>query len=94
MAENFCLPQWKTEGFHDIKRIHSGELIEELIRAIDTYGQEEVVVLCRSNKRANRYNQGIRQNILFKEEEITKGDRLMSLRIATTLWMKFRKWIS
>jgi len=80
MAENFCLPQWKTDGFHDIKRIHSGELIEELIRAIDTYGQEEVVVLCRSNKRANRYNQGIRQNILFKEEEITKGDRLMVVK--------------
>ena len=80
MAENFCLPQWKTDGFQDIRRIHSGELIEELTRAIDTYGPDEVVVLCRSNKRANKYNQGIRRNILFKEEEITKGDRLMVVK--------------
>ena len=39
-----------------------------------------MVVLCRSNDRANRYNKGIRNSILFREEEITKGDRLMVVK--------------
>ncbi|NLA15347.1 MAG: AAA family ATPase [Bacteroidales bacterium] len=78
--ENYTLPEWKTEGFKDIRRISSRDLTEALTDAMAKYGQDQVVVLCRSNRRANRYNQGIRNTILFREEEITKGDRLMVVK--------------
>lgn len=79
-GKTYSLPEWKTDGFSDIRRIGSGELMESLIDAISRYGLEEVVVLCRSNKRANRYNRGIRGSILYREEEITKGDRVMVVK--------------
>lgn len=78
--EAYTVPEWKTEGFSDIHRIGSGELMEALNEAISRYGLEEVVVLCRSNRRANRYNKGIRGSILYREEEITKGDRVMVVK--------------
>lgn len=78
--ETYTIPEWKTEGFSDFHRIGSGELMEALNEAISRYGLEEVVVLCRSNRRANRYNKGIRGSILYREEEITKGDRIMVVK--------------
>ena len=79
-AGDYCLPEWKTAGFNDVRRIESSELMECLNDAISRYGLEEVVVLCRSNKRANRYNKGIRGSILYREEGITKGDRVMVVK--------------
>lgn len=79
-AEICSLPEWKTDGFNDIHRIGSGDLMESLTDAISRYGLEEVVVLCRSNKIANRYNEGIRGRILYREREITKGDRVMVVK--------------
>lgn len=73
-------PVFKTEGFSDIQRISGGELIESISDAIDKYGVDDVVVLCRSNKRANRYNQGIRSSIFYKEEQLTKNDKLMVVK--------------
>ncbi len=80
IRETYTVPEWKTEGFSDIHRIGSGELMEALNETISRYGLEEVVVLCRSNRRANRYNKGIRGSILYREEEITKGDRVMVVK--------------
>jgi exodeoxyribonuclease-5 len=74
------LPVWKTDGFNDIRHIGSGDLMEHLNDAISRYGLEDVVVLCRSNKRANRYNKGIRGRLLYREEDITKGDRVMVVK--------------
>lgn len=76
------LSKWRfaTENFTDIEKITGGDLIEALSDAIDKYGTEEVVVLCRSNKRANRYNAGIRERILYKEETLCREDRLMVVK--------------
>ncbi len=41
---------------------------------------DNTLVLCRSNKRANRYNQGIRGKILYREEQINKGDKVMIVK--------------
>lgn len=79
-SENGCVPQLKSEGFNDFARIGGGELIEKLSEAIDRYGEDEVVVLCRSNNRANRYNLGIRGSVLFREEQLTRGDKLMIVK--------------
>jgi len=73
-------PRFVCDGFDDFKKISGGELIEELDGAISKYGLDEVVVLCRSNLRANKYNLGIRQTVLFMEEQLTRGDKLMIVK--------------
>ncbi len=67
-------------GFDDIKRLSGGELIETLSDAYSKYGEDETIVLCRSNKRAIRYNLGARSTVQFKEERLVKGDRLMIVK--------------
>ena len=73
-------PRLTLAGFSDVERVSGSELIETLSDAIDRYGLDNVVVLCRSNKRANRYNAGIRASVLFREERLTRGDRLMVVK--------------
>lgn len=73
-------PHLVTRGFDDVDSIGGGDLIEALDDAISRYGIEETVVLCRSNKRANRYNQGIRGSVLSREETLSRGDRLMVVK--------------
>jgi len=64
----------------DIARITGGELLETLSDAYSRFGEDEVVVLCRSNKRAGRYNQGIRGQVLYREEQLTRGEKLMVMK--------------
>lgn len=70
----------ETRGFADVERITGGELLEALADAYGKYGEDEVVVLCRSNKRAVRYNAGIRAQVQYKEDELVKGDKLMIVK--------------
>jgi len=69
-----------VEGFPDIGRIGGGDLIETLTDAYSRYGEDETIVLCRSNKRANRYNAGIRAQVLFREEQLVREDKLMVVK--------------
>ena len=73
---------WKLDlaGADDIERIGGGELIEALSDAYGRYGEDVTVVLCRSNKRAIRYNLGIRGTVQFKEERLVRDDKLMIVR--------------
>ena len=73
----FTLPSIRIEGFPDVKVISGNELIETLSESYDKVGLDETMVICRSNKRANIYNKGIRNMILFREEELESGDLLM-----------------
>ena len=66
--------------FPDVERIGGGELLEALSDAYGKYGEDEVMVLCRSNKRAGRYNAGIRAQVLYREERLVRGDRLMVVK--------------
>ena len=67
-------------AFDDVQRISGGELIEILTDAYARYGEDETIVLCRSNKRANRYNAGIRAQVQFREERLVRDDKLMIVR--------------
>lgn len=67
-------------GTDDVSRISGSELIEALGDAYGRYGEDGTVVLCRSNKRAIRYNLGIRSSVLFREERLVRGDRLMIVK--------------
>jgi exodeoxyribonuclease-5 len=70
----------KTEGLDDIKLIGGEELIETISNCYDKYGEDETIIITRSNKRANRFNQGIRQMILWREAELESGDMLMIVK--------------
>ena len=67
-------------NFPDMERVSGEDLIETITDAYDRYGIDETVIICRSNKQAKRYNQGIRNRILYREEELTPGDFLMVVR--------------
>ena len=73
-------PQFETSTFPDISRIYGSDLIEEITESFDRGKMANTIVVTRSNKRANLYNEGIRNKILWKEEEITKGDMMMVVR--------------
>ncbi len=75
--ECHALPKIRLTGFADIKAVPGEELIETLENCYARDGQDETIVVCRSNKRANIYNMGIRSRILWREEELETGDWLM-----------------
>ncbi len=79
-GSSVSFPELQTAAFDDVFRIQGSELIEALEDCYGMYGQEETVVLTRSNQRANRFNQGIRNSILYREEEISSGDMLMIVK--------------
>lgn len=71
------LPKIRVSGFPDVKLLPGNELIDALSACYDRDGTDETIVVCRSNKRANIYNNGIRAQILWREEELESGDLLM-----------------
>ena len=73
-------PVLRIDGFEDLRKVGGEELIEEIASAYSRDGADETIVICRSNKRATLYNNGIRNRILYREEEISSGDRLMVVR--------------
>lgn len=73
-------PKIKLSDFNDIERITGGDLIEAITDAYDRYSEKDTVIICRSNKTANRYNQGIRSQVQYKEDEITTGDLIMVVK--------------
>ena len=74
------LPKIQFEGFPDIHNVPGDELIETLATSYSHVGLDETLVVTRSNKRANIYNQGIRAQILGREDELCSGDRLMIVK--------------
>ena len=72
--------QLEVAPFDDIERITGGELIEKISDAYANYDEDETVILCRSNRRAIKYNLGIRSTVQFKEERLVRGDKLMIVK--------------
>lgn len=66
--------------FDDIERIGGGELIEKISDAYAAYGEDDTIILCRSNRRAIKYNMGIRATVQFKEERLVRDDKLMIVK--------------
>ena len=77
MEDFYAFPSIRVEGFPDVKVISGNELIEVISECYEQVGMDETMVVCRSNKRANIYNKGIRNTILYREEELESGDWLM-----------------
>ena len=70
----------ETEPFDDVERISGGELIEKIGDAYSAYGEDDTIILCRSNKRAIKYNLGVRSTVQFKEERLVRDDKLMIVK--------------
>ena len=77
---SFLLPQIRIQGFADIVAVPGDELIESLASSYSRVGMDETMVITRSNKRANIYNQGIRNTVLDREDELCRGDQLMIVK--------------
>ena len=75
--EDFSTPKIELQGFLDIKSITGAELIEELESSYSRTGKDETIIITRSNKRANLFNDGVRARILYREAELESGDLLM-----------------
>ncbi len=73
------LPLFQLQGYADVVRLRGNEL-EETLHEAYRRGEDDVVLITRSNKRANLYNNHIRHRVLFREELINAGDRIMVVK--------------
>ena len=74
------LPKIHFSGFSDIQQMPGAELIEALADSYHHVGLDDTIVVTRSNKRANIFNQGIRNMVLDRDEELSQGDILMIVK--------------
>ena len=72
--------RFRLDGFKDVVRISGSDLIEAISGCYSRDGIDETMVLCRSNKRAIIYNNGIRNAILDREDELNRGDSIMIVK--------------
>ena len=81
MLENglYEIPRFEM-NFPDIEAIQGNEIMEKIDECYCRYGRDETIVITRSNRRANRYNEGIRRYNLSAEEAIESGDMLMVVK--------------
>ncbi len=73
-------PRFNFDAFPDITMISGAELLETISSSYDRYGTSDTIVVTRSNKRANKFNAGIRSQILWREEQLSPGDLLMVVK--------------
>jgi len=73
-------PRFDLKGFKDIIRIDGPDLEDALNSAYSKYGAEDTMIVCRSNKRANIYNQQIRARVRWQESELSSGDLMMVVK--------------
>ena len=74
------LPRIRVQGFPDVVVVPGDELIESLASSYSRVGVDDTIVVTRSNKRANVYNEGIRRTVLDREDELCRGDQLMIVK--------------
>lgn len=84
---DLSVPELSLNGFDDIERLSGNDLIERLAESYDKCGTDGAIVVVNSNNLANKYNQGIRNRVFFREEEISAGDIIMVVR-NNYYWLK------
>ena len=80
LIDDPILPRIRLWPFTDVVRVPGDELIESLATSYSVAGLDDTIVLTRSNKRANVYNQGIRASVLDREEALCTGDMVMMVK--------------
>lgn len=74
------LPKIKSRDYPDVKRIDGYEFLEALSSSYSNMGLDDTIIVTRSNARANKFNLGVRNQILDREEELSSGDRLLVVK--------------
>ena len=74
------LPKIRLHGFADIVMMPGNEIVESITDSYHHTGMDETVVITRSNKRANIYNNGIRVRVVDHEGTLCSGDRIMVVK--------------
>lgn len=85
--EKDAKPHFVLNNFKDVIRINGDELEDALNSSYNKYGAEDTMVICRSNKRANIFNQQIRSRIRWQEDELSTGDYMMVVK-NNYFWLK------
>lgn len=73
----YAFPRVRFSGFPDIRNLSGNELVEVLEESYAHVGLDETMIICRSNKRANIYNNGVRARVLYREGPLEGGDVIM-----------------
>ena len=73
-------PKIHLNPFADVEKVTGDDFIETISAAYSRDGIDETIIICRSNKHATQYNNGVRNRILYREEELSSGDRLMVVK--------------
>ena len=79
-ARLFGLPRIYYKRYPDVHRIDGYELLDCLGSSYSREGLDDTIIITRSNARANKFNLGVRNQILGREEELTAGDRLLVVK--------------
>lgn len=74
------LPKIMHKNFPDVKRIDGYEFLEELSNSYSHNGLDDTIIITRSNVRANKFNQAVRNQILYREDELCAGERLLVVK--------------
>lgn len=77
---NTEVPKFQVQEYQDIERVSGVNLIEKITENYDKYGEKETIIITRSNKRANKFNKGIRSMIMDREAQVSKGDMVMIVK--------------
>ena len=85
--EQHAKPSFVLDNFKDVVRLGGDELEDALNWAYNKFGAEDTMVICRSNKRANIFNQQIRTRIRWQEDELSTGDYMMVVK-NNYFWLK------
>jgi exodeoxyribonuclease-5 len=81
------IPIIDNSHFKDIIRLGGNDFLEEISGAYDACGIGDTIIVVNSNSMANRYNQGVRNKIFYREEEISTGDLIMIVK-NNYFWLK------
>lgn len=71
------LPELVFKGLDDFMAISSAELADYLSDSFASVGEDQTLVITRSNKRANNFNRAVRNMVMFAEEPLERGDRVV-----------------
>lgn len=76
------IPKLRSAGFDDVTIVEGEDLPELISTAYDADGRgpADTILITRSNRRAAEYNAAIRADVLYREEELTRGDLLIVAR--------------
>lgn len=80
LCDNNCFSIPYINVYKDVVALNGMDLSEEIDRAYREVGVEDTMIITRTNKRMTLYNQAIRARVLYKEDLLTNGDRLMVVR--------------